>query len=116
MFARAGRMGYVLKPELLRRKGLEKDKDSLVRSIHQVLDIEVSSAFHHTDAILTLVQIISAQQLPRSRDALAVDAESVSMDPFVEVCLSVPGTQNPLKRRTKVVTSVIPLFCRPVCR
>ena len=43
MFARAGRMGYVLKPELLRRKGLEKDKDSLVRSTHQVLDIEVSS-------------------------------------------------------------------------
>ena len=42
MFARAGRMGYVLKPELLRRKGLEKDKDSLVRSIHQILDIEVS--------------------------------------------------------------------------
>lgn len=30
------------------------------------------------------------------------------MDPFVEVCLSVPGTQNPLKRRTKVVTSVVP--------
>lgn len=59
MFARAGRMGYVLKPELLRRKGLEKDKDSLVRSIQQVLDIEVSSlrcvpphrrrTYHRTD-------------------------------------------------------------------
>ena len=42
MFARAGRMGYVLKPELLRRKGPEKDKDSLVRLIRYVLEIEVS--------------------------------------------------------------------------
>lgn len=52
-------------------------------------------------------QVISAQQLPRPRDALATDAESVSMDPFVEVSLSVPGFPNAVKRRTNVVMYVI---------
>lgn len=44
MFARAGRSGYVLKPEILRRKGIEKDKDALVRVSHYTFEIEVSSA------------------------------------------------------------------------
>lgn len=43
MFARAGRSGYVLKPEILRRKGPEKDKDALVRIAHYILEIEVRS-------------------------------------------------------------------------
>lgn len=42
MFARAGRSGYVLKPELLRKKGLEKDKESLSRLSQFVLELEVS--------------------------------------------------------------------------
>lgn len=43
MFARAGRSGYVLKPEILRKKGLEKDKDALVRLTRYTLNIEVSA-------------------------------------------------------------------------
>ncbi len=45
MFARAGRSGYVLKPEILRRKGLEKDKDALVRVSDYSLEIEVRCVF-----------------------------------------------------------------------
>lgn len=41
MFARAGRSGYVIKPELLRRKGPEKDKASLVKKTNYVLELEV---------------------------------------------------------------------------
>lgn len=43
MFARASRSGYVLKPELLRRKGAEKDKSALIRSEKYVLELEVRS-------------------------------------------------------------------------
>ena len=41
MFARAGRSGYVLKPELLRRKGGEKDKESLGRTAKFSLSLDV---------------------------------------------------------------------------
>ncbi|KWU45100.1 PLC-like phosphodiesterase, partial [Rhodotorula sp. JG-1b] len=51
MFARAGRCGYVLKPEYLRKKGAEKDKVAALRSTRYRLELE----------------IISAQQLPRPR-------------------------------------------------
>ncbi|KAL8291858.1 hypothetical protein RQP46_002116 [Phenoliferia psychrophenolica] len=86
MFARAGRAGYVLKPELLRRKGGEKDKESLGRTANFSLKLE----------------IISAQQLPRSRDAS--DADSSTLDPFVEVSLFVPGVATIIKGRSKVVS------------
>lgn len=105
LFTRAGRSGYVLKPELLRRKGLEKDKDALVRTAQYVLEIEVSPGYS-TLSSTHRGQIISAQQLPRPRDALATDAESVSMDPFVVVSLSVPGCPASTKQRTKVVMCV----------
>lgn len=42
MFSRAGRVGYVLKPELLRKKGAEKDKTALIRSQTYMLQVEVS--------------------------------------------------------------------------
>ncbi|GAA6010969.1 hypothetical protein JCM11491_005887 [Sporobolomyces phaffii] len=86
MFARAGRSGYVLKPDLLRKKGLEKDKVAMLRSENYVLDVEV----------------ISAQQLPRPRVSSS-DGDPISVDPFVEVSLYVPGTVMPQKRRTTVV-------------
>lgn len=41
MFARASRSGYVLKPELLRKKGAEKDKSALIRSEPYVFELEV---------------------------------------------------------------------------
>jgi phosphatidylinositol phospholipase C delta len=44
MFARAGRSGYVLKPDLLRKKGVEKDKVAMLRSEKYVLEVEVSSS------------------------------------------------------------------------
>ncbi|KAK4702929.1 hypothetical protein P7C70_g3286, partial [Phenoliferia sp. Uapishka_3] len=86
MFARAGRSGYILKPDILRRKGGEKDKESLGRRTQFNLHLE----------------IISAQQLPRSRDS--TDADSSTLDPFVEVSLYVPSLAATIKRRSKVVT------------
>lgn len=44
MFSRAGRSGYVLKPELLRKKGAEKDKAALTRSENYLLELEVSDS------------------------------------------------------------------------
>lgn len=41
MFARAGRCGYVLKPEYLRKKGAEKDKIAALRSVSYTLEVEV---------------------------------------------------------------------------
>ncbi|BGP57478.1 hypothetical protein JCM8202v2_005122 [Rhodotorula sphaerocarpa] len=87
MFARAGRCGYVLKPEYLRKKGAEKDKIAALRSVAYTLEVEV----------------ISAQQLPRPRGS-AVDADAVNLDPFVEVSLYIPGEPFPQKRRTNVVS------------
>ncbi|GAA5862371.1 hypothetical protein JCM3774_002495 [Rhodotorula dairenensis] len=87
MFARAGRCGYVLKPEYLRKKGAEKDKVAALRTTRYRLELEV----------------ISAQQLPRPRGSTA-DVDAVNMDPFVEVSLFAPGDPNAQKRRTAVVT------------
>ncbi|GAA5900925.1 hypothetical protein JCM6882_005980 [Rhodosporidiobolus microsporus] len=84
MFSRAGRSGYILKPEYLRQKGPEKDKIAALRSEKYRLDLEV----------------ISAQQLPRPRGN---DSDSTRLDPFVEVSLFVPGMVGPQKRRTAVV-------------
>lgn len=44
MFSRAGRSGYVLKPDLLRKKGLEKDKVAMLRSEKYKIEVEVSLA------------------------------------------------------------------------
>lgn len=41
MFARAGRCGYVLKPDFLRKKGEEKDKIAALRSEKYGLEVEV---------------------------------------------------------------------------
>lgn len=84
MFARAGRTGYVLKPELLRQKGTEKDKDTLNKTAEYVLKL----------------QVISAQQLPRLRES---DSGTFVMDPFIEVGLHVPGATSAIKRRSKVI-------------
>ncbi|BGO94412.1 hypothetical protein NBRC10512_003785 [Rhodotorula toruloides] len=86
MFARAGRCGYVLKPDFLRKKGEEKDKIAALRSEKYRLEVEV----------------ISAQQLPRPRGS-GTDVEPMNLDPFVEVSLFVPGVATPQKRRTPVV-------------
>ncbi|GAA5902903.1 hypothetical protein JCM5296_006327 [Sporobolomyces johnsonii] len=95
MFARAGRSGYVLKPEFLRKKGLEKDKVAMLRSERYRLEVEV----------------ISAQQLPRPRGSHN-DADPATVDPFVEVSLFAPGVVAPQRRRTSVVVgnAFNPLF------
>ncbi|GAA6059835.1 hypothetical protein JCM10212_003747 [Sporobolomyces blumeae] len=86
MFARAGRSGYVLKPDLLRKKGVEKDKVAMLRSGKYTLELE----------------IISAQQLPRPRGS-STEGDLATVDPFVEVSLFVPGSTVSQKRRTTVV-------------
>jgi hypothetical protein len=42
LFTLNGRTGYVLKPEVLRVKGQEKDKETLAKTTKYVLDITVS--------------------------------------------------------------------------
>ncbi|KAH9824700.1 PLC-like phosphodiesterase [Melampsora americana] len=82
-----GRAGYVLKPEVLRVKGKEKDAATRVHKY----EIEI--------------EIISAQQLPRSSGSQEDDS---GPDAFVEVQVigsSCTSNQIPssMKRRTKVV-------------
>ncbi|SCV73483.1 BQ2448_7409 [Microbotryum intermedium] len=101
MFSRAGRVGYVLKPELLRKKGGEKDKTALIRSETYTLKVEV----------------ISAQQLPRPRNPDAVDKlDTAQVDPFVEVTLYQPGAFSPTKKRSKVIrgNAFNPIFNTPL--
>ncbi|KDE02325.1 hypothetical protein MVLG_07108 [Microbotryum lychnidis-dioicae p1A1 Lamole] len=101
MFSRAGRVGYVLKPELLRKKGGEKDKTALIRSERYTLQVEV----------------ISAQQLPKPRDVDDVDKFNIArIDPFVEVSLYQPGLASPAKKRSKVVrgNAFNPIFNTPL--
>jgi phosphatidylinositol phospholipase C delta len=71
MFQRNGRSGYVLKPLALR----VPDKDILSKRTKHILD----------------VTIISAQQLPRPKDASGREIIDKSMvDPLVEVSIHVP--------------------------
>jgi len=71
MFQRNGRSGYVLKPLALR----SSDKELLCKRTRHVLDIK----------------IISAQQLPRLKDASGREiVDKATIDPFVEVSIHVP--------------------------
>lgn len=109
MFARAGRCGYILKPEFLRKKGAEKDKVAALRSEKYRLEVEVRlrRVLAKLQADLASLQVISAQQLPRPP---RTDSDSNNVDPFVEVSLYVPGVVNPQKRRTPVVLYVFRHF------
>lgn len=72
MFQRNGRSGYVLKPPAIR---LPQKKDLLAKR-----------TFHSFE-----VTIISAQQLPRPRDASGLEVlDKGIVDPYVEVTLYVP--------------------------
>lgn len=71
MFQRNGQCGYVLKPQALRAP----QKDLLAQRTSYILD----------------VNIISAQQLPRPKDASGMEViEKGSVDPFVEVSVHLP--------------------------
>ncbi|CAG8679844.1 18844_t:CDS:10, partial [Acaulospora morrowiae] len=82
MFAVNGRCGYVLKSESLRNPEMIVRSTELRRSPRN-LNIE----------------IISAQQLPRPKDAVKGEV----IDPFVEVELLVPGV-DAVKKRTSTIT------------
>lgn len=66
MFARAGRSGYVLKPELLRKKGLEKDKESLNRVSQYILELEVITMFEAPSESKSLIAPHYVRLFPRS--------------------------------------------------
>ncbi|KAG2006701.1 phosphoinositide-specific phospholipase C [Coprinopsis cinerea AmutBmut pab1-1] len=70
MFQRNGRSGYVLKPAALR----SPNKDELTKKTHHVFQ----------------VSIISAQQLPRPKNALGHEMPRSHLNPYVEVSLYVP--------------------------
>lgn len=82
MFARNARCGYVLKPEALRVK------ESGPR---QRVEVQLS------------ICIISAQQLPRFRDASRDKEMEIDdvLDPFVSLCVVVPQHRDYDVRRTK---------------
>ncbi|KAK0443966.1 PLC-like phosphodiesterase [Desarmillaria tabescens] len=82
MFQRNGRSGYVLKPVVLRTQS----KDMLLKRTKHRLE----------------VTIISAQQLPRPKDATGREViEKGSVDPYVEVSVHVPDwtTLSPEQRK-----------------
>ena len=80
MFQRNGRSGYVLKPTAIR---------------HAQKDLLAKRTMHTFS-----VTIISAQQLPRPRDALGREmADKAIIDPYVEVTLYIPDW--PIKPETK---------------
>ncbi|CAG8468305.1 8599_t:CDS:2 [Acaulospora morrowiae] len=82
MFAVNGRCGYVLKPESLRNPEMIARSATLRRSPRNLT-----------------IEIISAQQLPRPKDAVKGEV----IDPFVEVELLVPGV-DAVKKRTSTIT------------
>jgi phosphatidylinositol phospholipase C delta len=84
MFQRNGRSGYVLKPLALRASG----KHLLSKLAKHRLEITV----------------ISAQQLPRPKDAMGREKMDKSMvDPFVEVSIHVPDWTQPLPQDSHTV-------------
>ncbi|CAG8692721.1 4541_t:CDS:10 [Dentiscutata erythropus] len=81
MFSVNGRCGYVLKSERLRHP-------------------EISSSINTHPQTQTLeIEIISAQQLPKPKDALKGEV----VDPFVEVELLIPGAEV-VKKRTSTIS------------
>ncbi|KDR75207.1 hypothetical protein GALMADRAFT_157070 [Galerina marginata CBS 339.88] len=82
MFQRNGRSGYVLKPDAIRLA----HKERLAKRTMHSFD----------------VTIISAQQLPRPRDASGHEVpEKAIVDPYVEVTLYVPDWPVVLDHKTK---------------
>lgn len=76
MFQRNGRCGYVLKPLALRTSGKH-----LLSQLTR----------HHLD-----VTVISAQQLPRPKNAMGREkVDKSTIDPFVEVSLHIPDWTQP---------------------
>jgi len=89
MFSRNGGCGYVLKPEALRIKEPSKSNSTL-RS--KTMTVQIS------------IRIISAQQLPRFRDASRdkeLDNDDV-IDPFVSLCIVVPQHRDYSVRSVKL--------------
>jgi phosphatidylinositol phospholipase C delta len=86
MFSRNAKVGYVLKPEILRLK--ELSSKSIPR---KKITVQVS------------IRVISAQQLPRLRDASRereLDNDDV-IDPFVSLCVILPQHRDYSVRSVK---------------
>ncbi|KAG9317908.1 PLC-like phosphodiesterase [Chiua virens] len=81
MFQRNGRTGYVLKPEVLRKT--EDPRKSDKEHLH-----------HHTRHYLEVI-VISAQQLPRPKDAMGHEITDRHVDPYVEVSVHTPDWNHP---------------------
>ncbi|KAH7922577.1 PLC-like phosphodiesterase [Leucogyrophana mollusca] len=95
MFQRNGRAGYVLKPQALRTP----DKEQLSRRTQHYLD----------------VTIISAQQLPRPKDALGREIMDKSIiDPYVEVSIHIPDwTHSPYPTSSTTSLALTPTSSTP---
>ncbi|KAF8555567.1 PLC-like phosphodiesterase [Imleria badia] len=76
MFQRNGRAGYVLKPEVLRKSDDHRKSDKEHLHYHKQYYLEVT--------------VISAQQLPRPKDAMGHEITDKHVDPCVEVSVHTP--------------------------
>ncbi|KAF8432959.1 PLC-like phosphodiesterase [Boletus edulis BED1] len=81
MFRRNGRAGYVLKPEVLRKTEDPRKSDK--------------EHFHHHKQYNLDVTVISAQQLPRPKDATGREIMDKHVDPYVEVSIHTPDKCYP---------------------
>jgi phosphatidylinositol phospholipase C delta len=109
MFQRNGRAGYVLKPLALRTP----DKELLSKHTSHILDVTVSSQSSsiHFHNLRFRVKIISAQQLPKPKDANGREVGDKSViDPFVEVTLHIPDWHHSSPRE---VASAGPKYSTP---
>ena len=100
MFQRNGRAGYVLKPEVLRKTEdpRKSDKEHLSHHTHHYLEVTVSCDFIHPGALFLMIraaQVISAQQLPRPKDAMGHEITDKHVDPYVEISVHTPDWSHP---------------------
>ena len=98
MFQRNGRAGYVLKPLALRTA----DKALLAKRTNHFLNVTVSQPVlsrHRLRSFspIYVLQVISAQQLPRPKDSEGREIIDKSiLDPFIEVSIHIPDwTHSP---------------------
>jgi phosphatidylinositol phospholipase C delta len=125
MFQRNGRAGYVLKPEILRKTEDPRKSDKEHFHHHKQRHLEVTVSLHSRPVSDYLMcgcrgaafdspchwQVISAQQLPRPKDAMGHEIMDKHVDPYVEVSVYTPDWSQPssstsfLSRSTSSVSS-----------
>ncbi|KAG8219083.1 phosphoinositide-specific phospholipase C [Butyriboletus roseoflavus] len=95
MFQRNGRAGYVLKPEALRKTEDPRKSDKEHLHHHTQHYLEVTCGCGGAFGSRWRWQVISAQQLPRPKDAMGHEIMDKHVDPYVEVSVHSPDWNHP---------------------